>query len=121
MAETVAMTSTSNRLRMHPAWLVIVLLACACALSLRHFAELLPTDLWWRAFIDPDTKDLRQIIVHESVLPRIVVCLLSGAQLSLASAVFQQVLRNPLAEPTTLGVSADASLALTLVTLVAPQ
>jgi ferric hydroxamate transport system permease protein len=121
MAESVAMTTPSNRLRVHPAWLVIVLLGGAAALSLRHFAEMLPADLWWRAFTDPDTKDLRQIVLHESVLPRIVVCLLSGAQLSLAGAIFQQVLRNPLAEPTTLGVSAGASLALTLVTLVAPQ
>nr|WP_284506414.1 Fe(3+)-hydroxamate ABC transporter permease FhuB [Caballeronia sp. INDeC2] len=106
---------------MHPAWLVAVLTGCAFALSLRHFAQLLPTNLWWRALVDPDLRDLRQIVVHESVVSRIAVCLLGGAQLALAGAIFQQVLRNPLAEPTTLGVSAGASLALTVATLFAPQ
>ncbi|SPB18269.1 iron-hydroxamate transporter permease subunit [Caballeronia novacaledonica] len=121
MAETVAMSAAPRRLRMHPAWLVAVLMACAFALALRHFADLLPANLWWRAFVDPDMRDLRQIVVHESVVPRIAVCLLGGAQLALAGAIFQQVLRNPLAEPTTLGVSAGASLALTVATLFAPQ
>nr|WP_284507329.1 Fe(3+)-hydroxamate ABC transporter permease FhuB [Caballeronia sp. ATUFL_M2_KS44] len=106
---------------MHPVWLVAVLMGCAFALSLRHFAELLPGHLWWRALVDPDLRDLRQIVVHQSVAPRIAVCLLGGAQLALAGAIFQQVLRNPLAEPTTLGVSAGASLALTMATLFAPQ
>ncbi|WP_061179570.1 Fe(3+)-hydroxamate ABC transporter permease FhuB [Caballeronia pedi] len=115
------MSAAPRRLRMHPAWLVAVLISCAFALALRHFAELLPASLWWRALVDPDTRDLKQIVVHESVVPRIAVCLLGGAQLALAGAIFQQVLRNPLAEPTTLGVSAGASLALTIATLFAPQ
>ncbi|WP_250470132.1 Fe(3+)-hydroxamate ABC transporter permease FhuB [Caballeronia sp. GAFFF2] len=121
MAKTVAMNAHTRRLHMHPAWLVAALCLCALLLSMRHLAALLPADMWWRALTRPDLSDLRQIIVHESVLPRIAVCLLGGAQLSLAGAIFQQVLRNPLAEPTTLGVSGGASLALTVVTLVAPQ
>lgn len=121
MAEGLAMHATRRRLSMHPAWLTVVMACCALALSLHQLGTLLPVDLWWRALFAPNLFDVRQIVVHESVLPRFAVCLLAGAQLSLAGAIFQQVLRNPLAEPTTLGVSAGASLALALAMLFAPQ
>jgi iron complex transport system permease protein len=41
--------------------------------------------------------------------PRVVLGILIGASLSLAGAAFQGVLRNPLADPFTLGVSSGAS------------
>lgn len=43
-------------------------------------------------------------------LPRTVAAWLVGAGLSIAGLVFQAILRNPLAEPFTLGVAAGASL-----------
>lgn len=43
-------------------------------------------------------------------LPRVLSAALVGAGLSLAGVVFQALLRNPLASPDTLGVSAGASL-----------
>ncbi|MFM0502686.1 Fe(3+)-hydroxamate ABC transporter permease FhuB [Paraburkholderia caffeinilytica] len=121
MAESIAMRATSRRFSMHPAWLAGALACGALLLSLHQLGTLLPMNLWWQALVSPDLHDMRQIVVHESVLPRLVTCLLGGAQLSLAGAIFQQVLRNPLAEPTTLGVSAGASLALSLALLFAPQ
>jgi iron complex transport system permease protein len=48
------------------------------------------------------------------------ICLLAGAALGLAGTLMQQVLRNPLASPTTLGVASGAQLALMMVTLLAP-
>jgi ABC-type Fe3+-siderophore transport system permease subunit len=59
--------------------------------------------------------------VHYTVFPRIAVALLAGAALGLAGTVCQQVLRNPLAEPSTLGVLNGAYLALTVTTLWAPS
>jgi iron complex transport system permease protein len=44
-------------------------------------------------------------------LPRVLAALLTGAALATAGCAFQAVLRNPLAEPFTLGVSSGASLA----------
>ena len=44
-------------------------------------------------------------------MPRILAALVCGAALSAAGCAFQAVLRNPLAEPFTLGVSSGASLA----------
>jgi iron complex transport system permease protein len=43
-------------------------------------------------------------------LPRVVAAALVGSALALAGVVFQALLRNPLASPDTLGVSAGASL-----------
>jgi hypothetical protein len=43
-------------------------------------------------------------------LPRVLAAALVGASLALSGVVFQALLRNPLASPDTLGVSAGASL-----------
>ncbi|MAB86565.1 MAG: Fe(3+)-hydroxamate ABC transporter permease FhuB [Rhodobacteraceae bacterium] len=75
----------------------------------------LPAALW-----QPDLSDLAQLKVHYSWLPRFCVALLCGAALGLAGLLMQQVLRNPLASPTTLGVASGAQLALALATLYAP-
>jgi iron complex transport system permease protein len=48
-------------------------------------------------------------IIWKVRLPRVVLGVLIGASLSLAGAAFQGVLRNPLADPFTLGVSSGAS------------
>jgi iron complex transport system permease protein len=48
-------------------------------------------------------------IIWKVRLPRVVLGILIGASLSLAGAAFQGVLRNPLADPFTLGVSSGAS------------
>ncbi len=61
------------------------------------------------------------MIVHFITLPRIAASLLAGASLSLSGLIFQQVLRNPLAEPSTTGVSAGAALALKASALLVPS
>lgn len=50
------------------------------------------------------------LIVHTLRLPRIEAALWAGAAFGLAGAVFQSVLRNPLASPDILGISSGASL-----------
>ncbi|MEG3707034.1 iron chelate uptake ABC transporter family permease subunit, partial [Escherichia coli] len=51
------------------------------------------------------------------LLRRLAISLLVGAGLGLVGVLFQQVLRNPLAEPTTLGVATGAQLGITVTTL----
>ncbi|MCG5238653.1 Fe(3+)-hydroxamate ABC transporter permease FhuB [Azospirillum doebereinerae] len=63
---------------------------------------------------------LDAIILSYSVLPRIAVALVGGAALGLSGLLLQRVLRNPLAEPSTLGVSAGAQLAMTMAAVFAP-
>ncbi|WP_044552260.1 Fe(3+)-hydroxamate ABC transporter permease FhuB [Azospirillum lipoferum] len=80
-----------------------------------HFASPAP------AGTTPNSADwLDAIILYHSVLPRIAVSLVAGAALGLSGLLLQRVLRNPLAEPSTLGVSAGAQLAMTVGLLYAP-
>ncbi len=64
--------------------------------------------------------DPEKMRLFESTLPRLATAVIAGVALSLAGALFQQVLRNPLASPTTLGISAGAHLALVIATLFFP-
>ncbi|MBY4674330.1 Fe(3+)-hydroxamate ABC transporter permease FhuB [Burkholderia multivorans] len=105
----------------HPVLLVGVCTAMALFLCMHRLDSLLPVSFWYNALVRPDYGDMRQIIVHDSLYPRVAVALMSGALLSLSGAIFQQLLRNPLAEPTTLGVSGGAALALSIVTVWAPD
>lgn len=97
--------------------LLVLTLGLACA----ELSRQLPGALWWQALFSPELDDARQAVVHFSWLPRLAICLLAGAALGLAGTLMQQVLRNPLASPTTLGVASGAQLALMMVTLLAPS
>lgn len=92
----------------------------AAALCFHEIAARLPLHLWQSALAHPDLTDPRQLIAIYSLLPRAALAILAGAALALAGNVFQRVMRNPLAEPATLGTSAGAYLALTIGTLLAP-
>jgi iron complex transport system permease protein len=68
-------------------------------------------------FLHPDPASFGQIYVHYSLLPRIIVAILAGAALTFVGTIFQQLLKNPLAEPSTLGILSGAQLAITLLSL----
>lgn len=89
----------------------------ALLLSLYNAQQVLPRQLWSDTLFHPDRNDIRQIIFYYTTLPRVAVSLLVGAGLALAGVLFQQVLRNPLAEPATLGVASGAQLGITLFSL----
>lgn len=57
------------------------------------------------------------LLFQYSFLPRIAVALLAGASLGLAGWLCQLLLKNPLAEPATLGIASGAQLGLTVATL----
>lgn len=94
--------------------LLTLLLAAACGLTFYNFNQQLPAGQWLRA-ADPDRVE--QMVFHYSLMPRLVLSMLVGAGLGLVGVLFQQVLRNPLAEATTLGVATGAQLGLTVATL----
>src|SRR6185437_689039 len=60
------------------------------------------------------------VIVLQLRLPRVLSAALVGAGLALAGAVLQSLLRNPLAEPFTLGVSGGAGFFVTALAAFAP-
>ncbi|CAH1659490.1 iron(III) hydroxamate ABC transporter membrane subunit [Hyphomicrobiales bacterium] len=92
-------------------WALVSIVALAIVLNLMVLANT------WAGVAVPGH---RATIIVEFVLPRMATGLLAGAALGLAAALFQHALRNPLAEPTTLGISAGAYLALTGATLWTP-
>lgn len=100
---------------------VSILLGLTLSLAYWELARQLPGALWWQSLFAPNLNDVSQAVVHFSWLPRLAVTLLAGAALGLAGTLMQQVLRNPLASPTTLGVASGAQLALMMVTLFAPS
>ncbi|MFO7858178.1 MAG: iron chelate uptake ABC transporter family permease subunit, partial [Ectothiorhodospiraceae bacterium] len=73
-----------------------------------------------QAMLTQPDSDSTALALHFAWWPRLAMALLAGAALALAGVLFQQVLRNPLAAPTTLGVTSGAELALLAATLLAP-
>ncbi len=103
--------------RLTPARLTAVLVGCAvvCGLvvvlapligsgAVGQPLSLLPVSAIWDGGTDGE-------ILWTWRMPRILAAMLCGAALAGAGCAFQAVLRNPLAEPFTLGVSSGASLA----------
>lgn len=91
----------SKRIALFPVLLLALLVVAAAALTWMNFSQALPRSQWAQAAWSPDIDVIEQMIFHYSLLPRLAISLLVGAGLGLVGVLFQQVLRNPLAEPTT--------------------
>jgi iron complex transport system permease protein len=103
-----------------PALALLVSIVIAALLSMHAIWTRLPISEWLGAIQTPDPFNLQQLVAGYVILPRILTSILAGAALALSGTIFQQMLRNPLAEATTLGVSSGASLALAISTLWLP-
>ncbi|OEC94330.1 Fe(3+)-hydroxamate ABC transporter permease FhuB [Rhizobium sp. YK2] len=114
------MTVSQGGFRLTPTAIITVLFLAALFSAAIRLSTLLPVDDWWQVLVNPDLNSYAQVLVHDSVLPRFVIALVAGGVLGLSGAIFQQVLRTPLADPSTLGVSAGAYLALAVAGLGAP-
>jgi len=68
----------------------------------------------------PEPRDVEAMVMAYSRLPRLCIGLLCGAALGLSGTLFQQVMRNPLASPSTIGVEAGAGFAIAAATLYLP-
>ncbi len=88
--------------------LVLILIALvALATGPTHVGVGEVVDLLLRGAGEPASRD----IVLGVRLPRVILGLLVGSALATAGAIFQALLRNPLADPYVLGVSGGAALA----------
>ncbi|WP_244125893.1 Fe(3+)-hydroxamate ABC transporter permease FhuB [Burkholderia gladioli] len=102
-------------------WVIGAMIAVSLLLAILGIRAELDGASFWQALSSPDPHNLREILVRDSMLPRIAMTLLCGGALALAGTLAQQVLRNPLAEPMTLGVFPGAYLALIVADLWGPS
>jgi iron complex transport system permease protein len=86
-------------------WAVLGLGACALLLAVALYAGLPLAEI----FATPPENSKLGLVVLEIRLPRALLALVIGAGLGAAGAALQALLRNPLAEPGVLGISAGAA------------
>lgn len=88
-------------------------LACALVATLAPLVGVVPGPTGWHlellglSALDTTSLDHQILAIR---LPRVVAALVSGAALAGAGCALQALLRNPLAEPFTLGISSGSSL-----------
>lgn len=95
-------------------------IVAALALCLWNASAFLPFAQWPAIPLNPDEMNTQQVILAYAVLPRAAVAIFAGAALGLAGALLQRLLSNPIADPSTLGVSSGAQLAIVTATLFFP-
>ena len=100
-----------------PIVLLTLLFVLTLSLTYYNFSQQLPPSQWLSTLHTASSGHIDQMLFHYSLMPRLALSLLVGAGLGLVGLLFQQVLRNPLAEPTTLGVATGAQLGLTVAAL----
>ena len=88
------------------------------ALNLRYGSVAIPWKEFWSALFGGDTSTYRSIIV-EYRLPQAITALLAGIGLSVSGLLMQTLFRNPLADPSLLGISSGSSLGVAFVVLLA--
>ncbi len=94
-----------------------VLLVAVTVLAIGHGAFRIPPFDVLRVLVsnvgvDVGDIDARQVAVLNSIrLPRVLLAIVSGAGLAVAGALMQGLFRNPLADPTLIGVSSGGALA----------
>ncbi|MCX7044442.1 MAG: iron ABC transporter permease [Candidatus Sumerlaeota bacterium] len=88
--------------------LALAALICAPGFGTADLDPLKTLRLWWEWRDGARPADVDILIYLR--LPRVLLAFMAGAALALTGAVFQALLRNPLAEPYTLGVASGGSL-----------
>ncbi len=97
--------------------IIIILFLTVVAFSLK----LGEVEVSWQGIFKVITGNsgfgLESSVIRDIRLPRILIALIVGAGLAVSGGVFQSILRNPLAEPYTLGISGGACFGVALASL----
>ena len=96
--------------------LTIVLGLVLFALNLRYGSVSIPWKVFWNALFNAQASTERAIILDYR-LPQAITALLAGIGLSVSGLLMQTLFRNPLADPSLLGISSGSSLGVALVVL----
>jgi len=87
----------------------LLILALCILASLAFGARLVSFSDVMSALMQGQKETLSEIVVHERI-PRTVFAILAGAALGVSGSLMQAVTRNPIADPSVLGVNTGASL-----------
>ncbi len=90
--------------------LLLTMILCVCMGSVRIAFSDTVTAIWNAVWGLPVPQSVAKNIILNVRLPRVLCVTLSGAALSLCGAAMQGLLRNPLADGSTMGVSSGAAL-----------
>ena len=90
--------------------LFFTMVLCVCVGSVRISFHDTVTAVWNAVWRLPIPDSIAKNIILNVRLPRVICVSLAGAALSLCGAAMQGLLRNPLADGSTLGVSSGAAL-----------
>lgn len=113
--------SGNQLLKTSTVWLVLVLAVVVMFfMSIAIGSTRFSLSVIWDALWNEEAGNAR-VIVLQLRLPRAVLALMVGACLSAAGALLQSVMRNPLADPGTIGVSAGAGAAAITILLIFPN
>ncbi|NLQ17644.1 Fe(3+)-hydroxamate ABC transporter permease FhuB [Marinomonas sp. M1K-6] len=107
-------------MRVFPASFIVMLIACIALLMGWQLSLHGTIANNIHSLLQPNWLSDTSVKLHLTWWPRLFTTLLCGAALAVAGVLMQQVLRNPLASPTTLGVASGASFSLMMATLYAP-
>ena len=99
---------------MSRAFALAALPACLALLLFALNAAAMLPGRWLGALLSPDPRSPTELILHLSLLPRLLVAALAGAALALSGSLLQRAFHNPIAEASTLGITAGAQCAITL-------
>lgn len=78
---------------------------------------IVPIDEIFKVLLDDNPDKTLSVIIFNYRLPQALTALLAGAALAVAGLLMQTLFRNPLADPSMLGISSGASLGLGIVIL----
>ena len=95
--------------------LLVLSLVLAIAAGAVHISL---SDIYQAITVPGQTDNYR--IIYTLRMPRAVCAALAGANLALSGCILQGILRNPLADPGIIGISAGAGLAAMALMLIAP-
>ncbi|MBR6879410.1 MAG: iron ABC transporter permease [Bacteroidales bacterium] len=99
-----------------PTLLILLVGVVLFALNLTVGSVTIPLSDFWDAVVGRGEETFRTIIL-EYRLPQAVTALFAGIGLSVSGLLMQTLFRNPLADPSILGISSGASLGVALVVL----
>lgn len=103
---------------------VTLFLACAVIamfISLAYGSVSISLSKIWQTLWQSQLLDTQDAVIWNIRLPRNIVAALVGANLAVAGAILQAVMKNPLADPQIVGVSSGAGLAGVIILILFPS